>query len=178
MSLTLVVDEHPTEFAPPLREKLQGIEAEITSAEGNGLQARWDFGRAMLALRRGAKLSPGDLDKACAAVGASRAEIQRRIQFAAKFPTKVALSHAVRQWPTWHAMVSEGLPTKREKPTPKTSPARLALRRAADLVGEIHAADLEEADLRAIDTIIAELTRIKAEQAEAEQAAEGETRVA
>lgn len=165
MALAVVVHKHPGDSVPPSwAQLLKKMEARVTSAEGDGLRARWEFGKELLLQRKGKQLPAGLLDNVAAAVGVSRRELQARVKFAEKFPAEPALRDAITQWPTWVQMTHEGIPTHREAPKPKASAARLAMRHAAALMADVHAVDLEDADLRAIDTLIAELTRIKAEQ--------------
>ena len=167
LKLAVVPHEHPGEaIAPVWGRLLHKMETRIATSEGDGLRARWEFGRELLLQRKGKQLPAGLLDAVAKEVGASRAELKRRVQFAEKFPSDTEVAHACATFPSWHQMVREGLPTKREKAAPKTSPARLALRHAAALASEINTADLEEADWAAIDALIVHFTHFKAEQAE------------
>jgi hypothetical protein len=93
-------------------ERLRQIEQRIGKLEHEGLRERWEFGRELLTWRVGKKLPAGLLDKISAEIGASRQEIQFRIQFAVRFPDETSLSNGVRQWPTWHQMIQEGLVQK------------------------------------------------------------------
>ena len=95
-------------------ERLKKIEERISQAEDEGLRARWEFGREILAERRGKKLLPrGYLDEIAKEIGITRREIGYRMQFANKFLTEPELRNAVAKWPTWHQMTQEGLVEKR-----------------------------------------------------------------
>lgn len=85
------------------------LDAEIDRAEGDGIAARWQFGRALLRERVGRKLPAGRLDELVEVLGKSRTELQYRIRFAERYPTEIALRNAVAQCGSWHALVNEAL---------------------------------------------------------------------
>jgi hypothetical protein len=85
------------------------VDHRIAGADADGLRARWDFGRMLLAERVGKKLPPGRLDEIAAGVGKSHQELQFRMQFAERFPDEDALSNAVRQYSSWHRIVAQAL---------------------------------------------------------------------
>ena len=91
--------------------RLRKFEDRISHSEHEGLRARWEFGKELLDWRVGKKLPVGVLDRVCTEIGVSRSELQYRIQFAEKYSDETLLSNGVRQWPTWHQMVQEGLVT-------------------------------------------------------------------
>jgi N6-adenosine-specific RNA methylase IME4 len=92
--------------------RFEELEHVVRDAEHDGLRARWEFGRELLAYRVGAKLPAGLLDEVSSCTGAGRRELQYRIMFAERFPSEKALRNAVAQYGSWHALVSEGLPRK------------------------------------------------------------------
>lgn len=97
--------------------RLVKLEERIAGAEGDGLRARWEFGRDLLAERVGKKLPPGRLGDVSAETGASRREIQTRMQFAEHFADETALRDAIAQWRSWFRIVHEALPERsREEP--------------------------------------------------------------
>lgn len=85
------------------------LDREVDAAEGEGLRARWQFGRALLAERVGKKLPIGLLDEVVGEIGKSRAEVQYRMLFARRFDTEVALLNAIEQYGSWYAIVNEAL---------------------------------------------------------------------
>lgn len=89
--------------------RLVAIDARVDSAEGEGIYARWEFGRELLKERVGKKLPAGRLDELSEATSKSRTELQYRVQFAERFPDELALSNAVGQWKSWHSIVNEAL---------------------------------------------------------------------
>lgn len=88
------------------------IEQRIDAAEGEGIRARWEFGRWMLAHvpAGGKKLPDGFLDSLVEATGKSRAELKKRRQFAEKFADDGALANALSNRPSWHEIVNDLLP--------------------------------------------------------------------
>lgn len=91
-------------------ERLVRIEARIGGAESEGLRARWEFGRELLAERDGkGRLPNGRLTEVCQQVGASRTEVTKRIQFAERFVDEGQLRNAVTKFGSWHAIVEKAL---------------------------------------------------------------------
>jgi 16S rRNA G966 N2-methylase RsmD len=78
------------------------LDRKVDTAEGDGIMARWEFGREVLAERVGKQLPKGRLDEIAAAIGKSRQEIGRRLIFASRYPTREEVSHAVRTFGSWH----------------------------------------------------------------------------
>jgi hypothetical protein len=91
------------------------------------LEARWQFGKALLRRRVSKKLPKGLLDDIIAEHHISRSEIQYRMQFAETFPTKAELSTAVDNHGSWREV---------RKALPKSPQGR----RPAKRLGEIDAA--------------------------------------
>lgn len=99
--------------------RLVKIEQRIAGAEDTGLRARWEFGRELLTARDGKNRLPnGYLALVAEETMASRTEVKRRMQFAERYATEDELAHAVSQFGSWHAIVHEALPAKREEPPP------------------------------------------------------------
>lgn len=89
------------------------LDKQVDAAEGDGIRARWEFGKALLAERRGKLLPRGRLDEICTAIGKSRSELQYRMQFAYRHATERELSNAVRQYGSWHEIVRDALSSDR-----------------------------------------------------------------
>lgn len=88
-------------------ERLVHIDQRIDAAEGDGVRARWEFGKQMLAARDGAgRLPNGYLAALVERTGKSRAELTYRTQFAAQFPTEDELFTAVNSFDSWTALRS------------------------------------------------------------------------
>lgn len=84
--------------------RLVKLDERVDAAEGEGLIARWEFGRELLSRRVGKKLPPGLLDALVAETGKSRAELQNRVQFAEVFDAE-ALSNALGNQ-SWYELVT------------------------------------------------------------------------
>jgi N6-adenosine-specific RNA methylase IME4 len=105
--------EHAPEFdlGPGLR-----LEAKIAKSEGEGIRARWEFGRWLLAQRVGKQLPNGLLDQLVEVTGTSRQELGYRMRFAERYATADELANAVGNFGSWHAMVNTGLRGARPDP--------------------------------------------------------------
>jgi phage N-6-adenine-methyltransferase len=88
------------------------LDKRVDGAEGEGLRARWEFGRLLLAKRVGKQLPKGLLDDIARETGKSRQELGYRMQFAEKFPTEEEVSNAVGKFGSWHGIVNEALAGK------------------------------------------------------------------
>ncbi len=86
------------DVAPALR-----IEERIDAAEGEGIEARWEFGHWMLTFipEGGKKLPDGFLDRLSEATGKNRSELKHRRWFAEKLPTRAELVTAVTNGASW-----------------------------------------------------------------------------
>ena len=83
------------------------IEKRIGLAEKDGIVARWEFGRVLLAERDrngGKQLPNGRLAEVCAAVGVSQAEVRNRMQFAVEHRTRDQVATAVVTCGSWTAV--------------------------------------------------------------------------
>lgn len=85
------------------------LDARVDRAEDDGIWARWEFGGALLMERVGKQLPAGRLDEVAEAIGKSRQEVGRRMQFAERFATEEEVSHAVRNFRSWYRIVNEAL---------------------------------------------------------------------
>jgi hypothetical protein len=83
-------------------DQLRALDRRVDTAEGDGLRARWEFGKVMLDLRIGKLLPRGVLDEKATLIGKSRSEIKFRMLFAERFHTETQLAHAVNQFKSWH----------------------------------------------------------------------------
>jgi hypothetical protein len=86
--------------------RLVHLEERIGGAESEGLRARWEFGRELLAARDGkGRLPNGYLKAVCAETKSSRSELVYRMQFAERFPTEDELSNALDSYRSWFSVV-------------------------------------------------------------------------
>jgi N6-adenosine-specific RNA methylase IME4 len=93
--------------------RLASLEDKIGASEHDGLRARWEFGRELVAARDGkGRLPNGYLARVVEQTGASRAELTYRMQFAERFPAEPELLNAVEQFKSWHAIVKDALPAQ------------------------------------------------------------------
>lgn len=81
-------------------ERLVRLDAQVDAAEGEGLRARWEFGRLMLAARDGAKLPDGYRAELIRRTGKSATELTYRMQFASAYPTE-ELFNALNNGVSW-----------------------------------------------------------------------------
>jgi hypothetical protein len=102
----------------PLGHELRRIEERITSNEGDSIQARWEFGRALLRQRKGKQLPDGLPAAIVKEHSISLREIGYRMQFAETFTTKDEVCNAVADFRSWRQIVSKALP----KTPPQTKP--------------------------------------------------------
>lgn len=94
--------------------RLVKLEERIGGSETEGLRARWEFGRELVAVRDGkGRLPNGYLARIAEETGSSRVELTKRMQFAERFPTEEELRNAVTQFRSWHAIVRDALPARR-----------------------------------------------------------------
>lgn len=96
-----------------LLKQLVVIDKTVTAAEGEGIEARWKFGRLLLEHRIGKKLPSGLLDDVAEEAGKEkkdwpgfRRECQRRMQLAERYPDRSALRHACRN-KSWFELAQE-----------------------------------------------------------------------
>lgn len=95
------------DFGPALR-----IEERIDRAEADGITERWEFGRWMLTHvpEGGKKLPTGFLARLSEQTGKSQRELQRRRQFAEKYPDSIA--SVLTQSSSWDSIINDVLPDK------------------------------------------------------------------
>jgi phage N-6-adenine-methyltransferase len=83
------------------------IDARVDGAEKDGIMARWEFGRALLAEREangGKQLPHGRLDEVAEAIGKSQTEIKYRMLFATKYTDPAEVVTAVTTFQSWTAI--------------------------------------------------------------------------
>jgi len=142
MALKIAKTIHPATPWNVSIAKLTSLEHKIVSTEGEAMTARWTFGCELVRRRidyKGRLVVPRDLmalvlDKC----GLTRSEVNYRVQFATRYPTKALMSNAVGHYPSWHQMTSKGLVEKSRAPakkssTPASSWHRVVHRLAAEL---------------------------------------------
>ncbi len=133
-----------------LDRRIQESDERTAESSQSGLRDRWEFGRKLLTLRGNKKKLPDGLLDELAQQGRNRQELQARMKFAATYPDDERLSDAIRQFPTWHAMIHRGL-TNRPS----------GLQRAATLIESYNVADMTDADRTALIQIEAGIRRIR-----------------
>lgn len=99
------------------------LDRAVDRAEGEGILARWEFGRVVLAERVGKQLPKGRLDEISAAIGKSPTEVKYRALFASRFPSREEVVNAIDYFGSWYEIVNAGLAAKRlEGPPPAVTP--------------------------------------------------------
>jgi len=113
---------------PATLARLASLEFQIQDTDKAGMLKRWEFGHVLLKRRvpnpvqKKQQIIPRELmaltTKEC---GISRAEINHRIQFAERYPTKKEATDAVSSHPSWHRMTHEGLIAKKRPAKPRAA---------------------------------------------------------
>lgn len=81
-----------------LAGRISAADDVLGDAISDGIRARWDFGKALLAERGTRKQLPnGRMEEICKLVGNGEREVQRWVQFAEQYPTEDAVRLAGRQ---------------------------------------------------------------------------------
>lgn len=91
------------------------LDRKVDQAEGEGIHARWEFGRELLKRRVGKQLPKGLLAEITAETGKTERELQRRMRLAERFPTAQEVRHAVTDFDSWHRIVNEALAEEQEQ---------------------------------------------------------------
>lgn len=90
---------------------------EASALLGESIRDRWEFGKLMLAQRKGKQLPNGVLDELAERTGKSRAELKFRMQFAERYPTEDEVARALATCTSW-TQIKKNLPkppTKQRK---------------------------------------------------------------
>jgi hypothetical protein len=143
----------------PLGADLRACEERLAADEADGLEARWEFGRALLRRREGKKLPKGVLAAIVKELGVSRTEIQYRVQFAETFPDREALSNALDNHGSWRRVV-RALPKKKTS-TPAKQVA-LMCRRWQTQLADLDPSALSAVDLRELAEVEASIAALRA----------------
>ena len=117
-SRTMNID-NPEEFIR-FDKGIDVAEDQIADGVRESLRNRWEFGKLMLAKRKGKQLPNGMLDELAEITGRSRAELGFRMQFAERYPTEDEVSRALETFTSW-TQVKRKLP-KPPPPQPKPTP--------------------------------------------------------
>jgi hypothetical protein len=132
---------HAADSGPPTKwqltasvEEFVQIDKRIDAAEDQAadsvresLRERWEFGKLMLAERKGKQLPKGVLDQLVEATGRSRPELQFRMQFAERYPTEDEVSNALDTCTSWRQVIRslpKPKPQSETKAKPTAPPAR------------------------------------------------------
>jgi hypothetical protein len=107
----------------PLGADLRRLEEKIRAGDRAGIEARWAFGRRLLAKRGDQKKLPPGLQEAIVEQhGISRSEVLHRIKFAEKYPDRETLSNILDNQRTWFDITRNALYEKRFKNTKAAKP--------------------------------------------------------
>lgn len=87
-----------------LAKQIKDADAAEIAAQGDRLWNRWEFGRKLLAERKGKQLPAGRLDEVCAEVDRSRREVQKWVQFAEQYPTEAKVRRADALHQSWESI--------------------------------------------------------------------------
>jgi len=108
--------------------KLTQLEATVSEGTRKSLEARWRFGRELASRRvdyKGKHVIPADLKTlVMEQCRVSNSELQKRVKFAERYPTKELMCNAVTHYPSWHQLTKEGLNDK-SKAKPKAKAVKV-----------------------------------------------------
>ncbi len=148
--------------------EMRRLEDAVQKSDGEGLRARWESGRYMLALRKGKQLPPGVLGELATNLDVHRSELTARMKFASKFPSEAKVTKAISKFRTWYEIKQNALT---DKPRPKDGatakddrdlqPSTRSLRRVLEIVKDLDAATFDERDQRLLVKIEASILRLK-----------------
>jgi hypothetical protein len=99
-------------------KRIDTAEERSADAIRESLRERWEFGKLMLAERKGKQLPKGRIGELVEATGKSQAELSWRAQFAEQYPTEAEVSRALETFTSW-SQVKRSLP-KPGKPQGKS----------------------------------------------------------
>jgi hypothetical protein len=105
-------------------KRIDVAEEQVTDSIRESLRDRWEFGKLMLAERKGKQLPKGRMAELVEATGKSETELSFRARFAARYSTEDEVCTAIQTFTSW-AQLKKSLPKPREndaKPPPKPHP--------------------------------------------------------
>jgi hypothetical protein len=144
-----------------LQEQIVDADARAGRAAGEGIRARWEFGKLLLRERYangGKQLPNGRMAEIVEATDLSRADIARRMQFAEKYPTEEQVAQACATYTSWTQIVSKALPTRSASKNANTDP--FATRPVSALTKEVLAKEVGDA-LTRMDAAAARIRRVR-----------------
>lgn len=103
-------------MSKPKKSVYLGLEAKIAADERGGIVHRWNYGRALLAVKNGRRKLPDGLmtelivDATRAGLKLSEREIQWRVRCATVYEDDRQLRKAITEWGTWFALTQAGFP--------------------------------------------------------------------
>lgn len=80
------------------------LDAKVDEAEGDGIMARWEFGRQLLLERVGKQLPAGRLNAIAKSIGKDKRELQYRVQLAEVYASEEEVRTAVHTLRSWTAI--------------------------------------------------------------------------
>ena len=107
-------------------KRIDTAEEQASDNVRESLRERWEFGRLMLAERKGKQLPKGRIGELVEATGKSQAELSWRAQFAEQYPTEAEVSRALETFTSWsqvkRSLAKPDTPPQgksQDKPAPK-----------------------------------------------------------
>jgi ParB family chromosome partitioning protein len=94
-------------------DELVELDRKVDAAEGEGIMARWEFGRELLKQRKGKQLPHGLLDRLVEQTGKSRSELKYRVQFAEQVSSEAEVANVLATFGSWYGIVTQALPDKK-----------------------------------------------------------------
>jgi hypothetical protein len=111
-------------------KRIDTAEDRSVDAIRESLRERWEFGKLMLAERKGKQLPKGRIGELVEATGKSQAELSWRAQFAEQYPTEAEVYRALETFTSW-SQVKRSLskPAKPQGKSPSPKPQDRAVER-------------------------------------------------
>jgi hypothetical protein len=111
-------------------KRIDTAEEQAADNVRESLCERWEFGKLMLAERKGKQLPKGRIGELVEATGKSQAELSWRAQFAEQYPTEAEVSRALETFTSW-SQVKRSLskPAKPQGKPPSPKPHDRAVER-------------------------------------------------
>jgi hypothetical protein len=146
------------EIEPDVNE-LRTLEDAVRTSDGDGLRARWQFGKCMLQMRDGKRLADGVLAQLATELGVHRSELSARMKFAEKYD-EAELSNVIRKYKTWFAIKQHALTVQPRKKARRAASKALNLRTFVDVLKTMEPDDLSDEERAVLEEIATEVKRL------------------
>ena len=94
-------------------DELVDLDRKVDAAEGEGIMARWEFGRELAEIKKknnSKQLPHGLLEKLVRETGKSERELRYRVKFAETYKTREEVGKVLPTFPSWWQIINDALP--------------------------------------------------------------------